>query len=340
MHLTSTRGAPSPDRGAMIKALAEHQKLRCTQPEPASPDRLELMFTLGGRIAQRVNKQALSRSALSSEHLSVSNSSCYERSRSKGGRASYVREQIHLFANEVSKEAKEETLILGHKVSTRVGIPYWKTFTPIEPLTLREEEPQTAFGDPIQSDQFMQKYAGFGKNTGYLLLQWAFEEGVKAKVLSRDLKVIGAFRQRAIPLGEPGDKTRCLTVDPAWVTLLLTPFGHILVDTLRTIPEAAAGLGFGEPAFRFLQRLSKTAQRMGNDRIFLEYGWFLSMDLDKATDHFHREKARHLLRGYIHGLGKDFENPYNLMCIDLLTSERICVWSLGGSSEHNHETDT
>jgi len=174
----------------------------------------------------------------------------------------------------------------------------------------------------------MQKYAGFNNNLGYLILQWSFEEGVKEQTLSRDLKVIGRFSQKAIALGEPGDKTRCLTVDPAWVTVLLTPFGHILVDTLRTIPEAAAGLGFGDPAFRFSQRIAKQSQNRVTSRIFIEYAWFMTMDLDKATDHFHREKCRYLLRGFLHGLGKDFENPYTLMCVDLLTSERHCTWVL------------
>jgi len=201
-------------------------------------------------------------------------------------------------------------------------------------LTPEESDPTTAFGDPIKGGTIMQKYAGFNQNLGYLILQWSLEEGKRLGIVSQDLKIIGIPCQKAISLGEPGDKTRCLTVDPAWLTVLLTPFGHILVDTLRTIPEAAAGLGFGDPAFRFTQLIAKQSQYRGNSRIFLEYAWFLSMDLDKATDHFHRVKCKYLLRGYLHGLGRDFENPYNLMCIDLLTGERHCTWVLNGSREH------
>jgi hypothetical protein len=330
MHFMSSRGAPTPVRETKIQALAEHQLLRCKETILPKAERLAQLYNIGVRIARRVDKRSLSRSALRSEHLSVTNSSCMENPRSKGGRSSYVRVQLQKFANFVPDEDREIRLVLGHCITIRGGIPFWKSFTPVAELTPEELDSHTAWGDPIKSQTYMQKFAGFNKNLGYLLLQWSFEEGVKEGILDpNNGKVIGNFRQRAIPLGEPGDKTRCLTVDPAWVTVFLTPFGHILVDTLRTIPEAAAGLGFGEPAFRFLQEISKISEKSGN-KIFLEYSWFLSMDLDKATDHFHKEKSRYLLRGYLHGLGKDFENPYNLLAIQLLLSDRICVWTAEG----------
>lgn len=332
MHLISSRGAPTPSKMTMRAAMIEHQLLRCSKPAEVTPERLLRLYKIGERIARRVDRRALSRSSLRSEHLSVSNSSCMEMPRSKGGRSAYVREALKSWATTVVQADGIMACVLGHKVTLVSGMPLWKCFTPVQPLTPEELDETVAFGDPIKGGTIMQRYAGFNQNLGYLILQWAFLEGIKAQVLTEDHKVIGRFSQKAIALGEPGDKTRCLTVDPAWVTVVLTPFGHILVDTLRTIPEAAAGLGFGDPAFRFSQEIAKQSQDRLKSRIFFEYAWFMTMDLDKATDHFHREKCRYLLRGYLHGLGRDFENPYNLMCIDLLVSERHCVWALDGAT--------
>lgn len=200
-------------------------------------------------------------------------------------------------------------------------------FHPNGSISETELRPTVRYGDPIEG-AFLPRYAGINENSGYSLLQWAFEEGVSRKVLDSDLKVIGSPKQKALSLGEPGDKARSLTIDEAWVTIYLTPLGHLLVDTLRTIPEVAAGLGMGQPAYHFLERVAKHIARNKDQAQFFELTWFLTMDLDKATDHFHREKTRYLLRGYLHGLGKDYENPYCLSALELLVGDRQCEWRI------------
>jgi hypothetical protein len=197
----------------------------------------------------------------------------------------------------------------------------------VQELTHFELLDTTEFGEPFNGSLFPQ-HAGFNKNLGYALLQWAFEEGIKAKVFSTEMKIIGTFEQRALSLGEPGNKARSLTIDPAWVTIFLTPLGHLLVDTLRTIPEVAAGLGRGEPCYQFVERLSKHVRDFPDQRMFFEYAWFLTDDLDKSTDRFDQVKSHYLLRGYLHGLGSDFENPYCLLAAELLCMPRQCVWSI------------
>lgn len=327
MHFISLRGAPCPNRVKMVTSLVEHQILRCSQPSQVDPHRLQELFVYGVNIAKRTNKKALARHVLRTEHLSVSNSSCLERPRSAGGRASYVQEKMVQWLTRVPSSDCVQRLVLGDEIAVRGGLPYWKSFCPVEPITETEMDPNVQFGSPIEG-AFLPQYAGLNSNSGYSLLQWAFEEGVHRGVLDENLKVIGIPNQKALALGEPGDKARSLTIDEAWLTLYLTPLGHLLVDTLRTIPEVSAGLGYGQPCYHFVQRLSEQARKSPDLTEFFELSWLLTADLDKATDHFNQIKSRYLLRGYIHGLGKDFENAYCLSAIELLTSPRQCKWTI------------
>lgn len=327
MHFISLRGSPCPNRLKCITSLMEHQILRCTKAEPADPARLAELFEVGIRIGQRANKKALLRSVLKTEHISVSNSSCYENSRSSGGRAVYVQRQIEQWLCRVPSESAKQRLILGDIIAVEGGIPYWKSFNPLGALSDRERDPQVVYGQPYEGD-LLPRYAGLNENSGYALLQWAYEVGVQEGVLSEDLKVIGHAKQIARCIGEPGDKARSLTIDQAWVTLYLTPLGHLLVDTLRTIPEVSAGLGYGQPCYHFVQRISDHLKRNPDQQELFELGWLLTSDLDRATDHFHQEKSRSLLKGYLRGLGEDFESEYCLSAVELLTSPRQCEWRL------------
>jgi hypothetical protein len=327
MHFISLRGSPCPNRIKCITSLLEHQILRCSQPAPTDAVRLAELFTIGVRIGQRANKKALMRSVLKTEHVSVSNSSCYENSRSSGGRATYVQEQLEKWYNRIPTEDCQQRLILGDIIQVKAGIPYWKSFTPMGPLSEREMDPSMAYGQPYQGD-LLPRYAGLNENSGYALLQWSFEEGVHCGVLDENLKVIGNARQIARCIGEPGDKARSLTIDQAWLTVYLTPLGHLLVDTMRTIPEVSAGLGFGQPCYHFVQRISEHLKRNPDQFNLFEFSWLLTSDLDRATDHFNRIKSRYLLKGYLRGLGRDFENNYCLSAVELLTSQRQCEWRI------------
>jgi len=339
MHFVSLRGAPCPNRIKLASSLLEHQILRCTREQPTDPRRLQELFNIGVRIAARVGEKALLRHVLRTEHISVSNSSCYERSRAKGGRASYVQECVVQWLCHKPDTDCIQRLILGDEITVEAGVPYWKSFDPVEPISQREKEPDVVYGQVLPGG-YLPKYAGISQNSGYQLLQWAFEEGVHRGVLDEHLNVVGVPSQRAVSLGEPGDKARSLTIDEAWLTLYLTPLGHILVDTLRAIPEVAAGLGTGQPAYHFVERLAKQASRDLDSRELFEYSWILTSDLDKATDHFSREKSRFLLRGYLHGLGKDYENPYCLSALALLTCERQCTWSLSSGKSGRKTADS
>jgi len=326
MHFISMRGAPTPDREMKAKALVDHQILYRTQPLPASPEKLYQLFVNGGRIAARVDKRSVTSSLLRAEHISLSNSACYENPRSKGGRASYAQDKFFEWANYVPAQDEIRIGVMGDTFNCPAGISIWKSFTPLSKLNEFEKNDDAVLGNVIPNETAFEQRAGFNKNLGYQMLQCAFDDGIKEGYWDRDFNLKSAPKNRIVALGEPGGKVRALAIEVWMVTIVLSVLGHVLVETLRSLPEASAGLGYGEPAWRLLQEIRRKSLRAGANGIFLEYAWMKSSDLDKATDHCDRERCSYLLRGYLKGLGKDFENPFLLFSVRLLTSARECIW--------------
>jgi hypothetical protein len=331
MHLISPRGAPTPDGDQKLNVLLEHQVLLRTEPVKTDISRLIQLFRYAEAIGRRVSsqhKRKIRRTLLRAEHVSLTNSSCFENPRSNGGRATVVQDAVYAWANFVPAEDKEYTGVLGHIVQERKGIPRWKTYTVMAAHSLKELSEDTNFGDRVSSEGILDKRAGFNENLGCLILQVAFDEAIKKNIIDSDYNVIGKMKMRALALGEPSNKVRALTVLEWFGTILLQPLGHCLVNTLATLPETQAGLTGGEPLWRFLQQIQLDIAKGRLDTMYVETAWFKSSDLEKATDHCHPDKSRYILLGYLTGLGVDFINPFMIMSVELLVARRSCIWSL------------
>jgi hypothetical protein len=323
MHLISTRGFPCPTKEMMMKSLAEHQLKLRTPAKPVPVKRQELLYSLSYGIALKVNKGALTKLVNRAEHISLTNSSCFEQTRESGGRAKHIQDLFHVWCNKVADQTFNVKTIFGSSFVWKEGQPRWKAYS-LYPLT--EEEETKQFGEVFDSNRLFGGTAGFNKNLGFQIYQMAAEAAIDRGVLSKDYKVIGRTQMRASSLGEGGGKSRTVTTTEWWATILLQPLGHILVSTLKTLEESRAGLTGAEPAWEFIRSLQRRLRDGKVTEVFAEDALLLTADLECATDNCNPVVCRKILQGYLAGLGPDFQNPILLMSVDLLVSPRTCVW--------------
>jgi hypothetical protein len=188
---------------------------------------------------------------------------------------------------------------------------------------------------------------GIDQNTGYQLLQWSIEEGIRQGILvgsayvsqANPLRLSGlaprTFHRfeasedegvgldnaypsiRASAIGEPGAKSRIVTVGEDWLTMFLQPFAHDVVGELRAHPSATAGLTRGWQLYEWIKGLRSAAPPH-----FKASRYFLSSDLTTATDFCTHEYSLAMLDGLLEGLGKK-ESLYHNLCAQLLCSPRI-----------------
>lgn len=328
MHLISSRGAPCPNFEMKVKSLLQHQITMRSVPQPETYESLIGTFHAGRAIGERASKRLGGRNLLSTEHVSLTNSSCYENPRSKGGRASYAQTILYEWANRLVEEDTSMTCLLGHEVHLTKGKKFWQCFNPVAPLSEEELRIDAEFGEPMASDQYMPRRYGFNRNLGYALLQCAYDDGRRKGCFGPNLELLKPIKKRAVALGEPGGKSRSLTIGEWFETILLQPLGHILVESLNSLPECTAGLSKGDPLWRFLQNVEADIRKGAVNAMYADAAWLKSSDLDKATDHVNRENAKYLLCGYLAGLGRNYTNNFLLFSVDLLVGPREVSWSL------------
>lgn len=236
----------------------------------------------------------------------------------------HVQREVAEWANFEPTEDTTTRAAIGGWITYPAGIPKWKSYHP--QIELTEFEKVHVFLE-VNDQGTHKETAGFNRNLGSQILQAAYEAGMQDGVIT-DNHVTGMMKMRSVSIGEPGGKCRIVTTLQWWGTILLQPLGHIMVETLRTLDECGPGLGRGaEPAWEFLKGIATTLKRDGTGVLGENY-WFLSADLENATDHCHPELSAYLLRGYLKGLGSNFENPLLLLAIELLTRPRVCTWSI------------
>lgn len=334
-HFCTSRNLPAADKFHRGATLEEHFEV-LTSKFPERDDRREWLLRAGRHFGERLRERVKS-VASEDAHLSVTNSASFRNAVQDGGRGAEVAFKFRAWASTKAETDEDRETWFGKRFWTKSGVPQWMTMC--RPDLAAEGDPggssylvdvdftpgKFRYEDPLYClDQF----------TGYQLLQWAIDEGLSLGYLSgsryRDpdhpLRLEkGKFPFiRATAIGEPGNKSRVVTVGEDWLTILLQPLAHALIGLLKEDPDARAGLSRGWQGFEFTKDLGF------RDDAPLPFGerYILSSDLKTATDFCPHGYSHALVRGFIDGLG--ITSTLTDLWTDLLCSPRDYVRYVGG----------
>jgi hypothetical protein len=250
---------------------------------------------------------------------------------------------------EVPTFTREGTSLLGKETAEICGIPRWMTvgrddYTKFLSALPRDDEgafhPSVVPGESRQ-DTFFDfenfKYEdpifGLDEATGYQLHQWSVEELLSTGILTGDKHNPESIRfnpdisplVRRTTIGEPGAKSRVVTVGEACLTIFLQPFSHHIGGRLKAHPSAYAGFTRSAQAFEYVKAIH-VKEHPDTDQLDL---WMLSSDLTTATDFCQHGYSQSMLDGLFDGLGENF--PYHRLSSQLLCSPRVVIDSLDGN---------
>nr|CAK8177705.1 RNA-dependent RNA polymerase [Narnavirus sp.] len=326
-HFATSRNLPAGTQNERREALETHAEVLCGDSGPDNKARRELLYELA-RIAGQ-DLQAKGVVKFSHAHLSVTNSASIYSSINDGGRAAAIRGKFREWLMfEPQTEYLNETWF-GKPYWLKPGYPRWMTMCRTEIpedqgrpgdsallLSVDFTPGKFRYEDPLYAlDQF----------TGYQLLQWSIEEGISTRALegtpyrSEDHLRRGPRNPeiRATAIGEPGGKSRVVTVGEDWLTIFLQPVTHALMDIFRNDASARAGLSRGWQGFEYIKAWSTKDESRppGQGERYI-----LTSDLTTATDYCPFGYGKALMKGFFKGLGISgvFLDTY----VDLLLSPR------------------
>jgi hypothetical protein len=308
--LLSTRVLPCGDRVTTEIALEEHAK-SLTEDRRLPAEKLTILDEVsemtGRYIQKRIRHSVLeSRSA----HISISNSGCYEYSRSQGGRRAFVLEHLYAWLKEEPSSSRTTILPTGESVIELEGVPRFKTVYPP--------------GYPSPDDSFQRKYSSGlltedfkfqeQERTGFQLFAWSFFE----------LRQGGYCDEYGYPTGkpmpitrdtveEPGIKCRVVTKSLAAFITYGQAFGHVFKELLAEDETLSAGLSAGAQGFEWLKRVGQFQTVVPK--------YIMVGDFKSATDHVNHEAGRVAMHALARGMG--ITSGYIHGYIDLLLGPRI-----------------
>jgi len=232
-------------------------------------------------------------------HVSLSNSSCTESARSRGGKKAYVKRTfIEGWLQDKSPGEVFKTPF-GFDIVFPEGEARWKANIP---------ETSTPCGDIFgQEDHstFIPSHAGFEeRRISILLWVWATmslqADGYISDVFQPTDKI---FQATFTTLSECGWKTRDVTVTKCCLIVYLQPYAHAMRGLLECDPTLKAGLSAAHQAFEYAKRFLK--QEPIGSHILLG-------DFENATDYIEFEAGRLHFDSMWDGFTKEGEtiSPY------------------------------
>jgi hypothetical protein len=339
-HLTATRGMPPGDRKTRERSLTDHRSVLSHSPTVCE-GRREFLFTASKLIGKKLLREA---DYTSQAHLSLTSSSSFDSSVKEGGRGAEVAKSLRLFLEHIPSKTVEGKTLLGRPYTKLCGFPVWVTMCRFDYMSYIQALPHHQNGglaDEVQAGESRQdtsfdfenfKYEdplyALDEVSGYQLHQWATEELLKIGVLSGSASEPESikFTREVYPLirrstiGEPGAKSRVVTVGEACLTIFLQPFSHHITGWLRCHPMATAGLTRAAQGFEYVKALHRKECPTGKE---FESLMFLTSDLKAATDYCVHDYSQAMLEGLISGLGE--ESPYHSLSTELLCSPRVVL---------------
>jgi hypothetical protein len=303
------RGLPAGDNVTKRIALDDHL-MALTKGQSTSEAELSELSTYS-RIAANCILQTVPEDWFTrqSGHVSISNSSCLEASRSEGGKRSFILKELKAFLEEVPVQDRSRILPTGESMIEKAGLPRWKT---VHPPGMSDAE-SLPTGAKHQTGLLTEDFDdGEQERVGFQLFCWAFftlqEEGfLNEKGESTGLPM--PITRQA--LGEPGCKARVVTKSKAAMIVYGQPFAHAMRELLESHPALKAGLGSGYQLHEWL----KVIPQGGKPYVMVG-------DFEAATDHIEHAAGRVALKVMLKELNCA-NNSYARNYVDLLLSPRV-----------------
>jgi len=326
-HLVTSRNFPAGGRQTREESLYKHAKTLHSTCH-VSATRQQIIARLSYLIGKQTKGFCDQAGYTSLGHTSLTSNASLDSTTDMGGRAAEVGMKFRSWLTHVSDQDVLETTWFGKSYWLKAGRPRWQTMCR-DSLYHEEHHEAGESDDRVDLDfenfKLEDPLYGLDHCTGYQLLQWSIEEGLKQKLLlgspyysENDMLRMSGWHPsiRASAIGEPGAKCRVVTVGEDWLTMLLQPWSHHVIGALRNHPSATSGLTRGWQLFEYVKRQGNTCAPPKGDR------YFLSSDLTTATDFCTHEYSQAMLDGLHRGLERD-SDPYFSLCSRLLCSPRI-----------------
>jgi hypothetical protein len=327
LHLVTSRNFPAGGTTTREMSLLKHAETLHSHVEITEARRqcLRRMSCLIGKTVRKL-QPAGHRSA---GHTSLTSSASLDSGVKEGGRATEVGTKFRNWCTTVSDQDRLCLTWFGRPYWLIAGRPRWQTMcreTLIHEPHHEAGESSESMNLDFENFKLEDPLHGLDETTGYQLLQWSLEEGIRQGILVGSpyddgessppvVNTAVAPSIRASAIGEPGAKSRIVTVGEDWLTMLLQPWSHHVIGELRAHPSAASGLTRGWQMFEWVKRLQNAAPPPVGNR------YFLSSDLTTATDFCTHEYSLAMLEGLHKGLKLD-KDPYFSLCAKLLCSGR------------------
>jgi len=313
-HLQSSRSFPTPTKRARDDARELHRNITRNEVDyrEVTPD----VKTLISRQAFLIGKRLRPRIKFSNAHVSLTNSAELNCPRSSGGKAVAIARDYLRWAQQLGSSQTRQECWHGTPFNEVPGRPLFTTMCRESTNFVRNHkkilEPDDDFvidvaawlEDPTKYEVRDCHTTGLDEAVGPQLLQWAIDTGIEKGYLggSRFKSLTDPLYRTGKPLkfrystiGEPGLKSRPITVTEAWSDLFLSPFGHDIISVMDQDAECQAGL---HAAFQ------------GYELAKVLFGFEVTPDmcpmagdLTQATEYIQDGAAIPALRGLFRGLG-------------------------------------
>nr|CAK8177712.1 RNA-dependent RNA polymerase [Narnavirus sp.] len=326
-HFLTSRNMPAATRAQRQKAVEEHFNV-ITSTHEEDPSRARWLKAAASQVGFDLRSDPQKAEVLKGAHLSVSGSASLESSVKDRGRGGEISTKFRTWAMTIPTEERDGLTWFGKRYWTVPGIPLWRTMCR-DSLAAEGEPGDSSYIDDVDFTPGKFRYEDplycLDSFTGYQMLQWAIEEGIKTERLSgTPYRSTNTLRLgpllpfiRASSIGEPGGKARIVTVGEGWLTIFLQPLSHALIEVMRRDPDASSGLSRAWQGFEYVKRMGFKPQSEPPPE---EERFILTSDLKTATDFCPHSYSRQLLEGFTEGLG--ISSPYVTVWIHLLTSPR------------------
>jgi hypothetical protein len=310
MSLMTYRNFPPGDLDEEVMSMISHDEILTLPPEDLTEGLALKLDNYGFIVGQEVLACA-KRSKFfkrTSCHVSISNSSCLESERTKGGKRSFILSKLYNYLKEEVEQGYTLITNIGREYKFEKGIPRWKTFS-------HNETEDVEFNTPVPDSGFIPKRYGLDEETlSNALWALSYEECHKMGFIDEKGNATNKpYNTERSTVREPGGKIRIVTKANAFLVTYLQPAAHYFTDFLSSDPTLSAGFKRAYQAFEWYKRM------VNSNLIFKEDEYLVLGDFEKATDFLQRNRAAKVINGFIRGA--EIDSSYLKSCLAIILGD-------------------